>query len=138
MELIQSGLQEGCWAEAMECYCSFRNVTDLSADGQTPCELRFISKQCHHLKLIFTQKITTNVCSLAGRAKSRKRDSRYPPLCTKRGATSGENRKNILQNVKEEAPDPSPDVEARPDFCRNMVGYIYCSNNETLFSCELH
>ena len=41
--LIQSGLQEGWWAEAMECYCYLRSVKDLSADGQTPYERRFNS-----------------------------------------------------------------------------------------------
>ena len=41
--LIQSGLQEGWLAEAMELYCSFRNVKDLSTDGQTTDERRFHS-----------------------------------------------------------------------------------------------
>ena len=41
--LIQSGLQEGWLAEAMECYCCLRSVKDLSADGQTPYERRFNS-----------------------------------------------------------------------------------------------
>ena len=35
----QSGLQESCWAEAMECCCSLGNVQD----RQTPCERRFNS-----------------------------------------------------------------------------------------------
>ena len=36
--LVQSGLQESCWAEAMECYCYLLNELDLPADVQTPCE----------------------------------------------------------------------------------------------------
>ena len=39
--LVQSGLQESWWAEALACYCYHRNVQDLQADGQTPCERRF-------------------------------------------------------------------------------------------------
>ena len=34
--LVQSGLQESWWAEAMECHCYLRNSQDLPADGQTP------------------------------------------------------------------------------------------------------
>ena len=41
--LVQSGLQESWWAEAMECYCNLRTVQDLLADSQTPCERRFNS-----------------------------------------------------------------------------------------------
>ena len=41
--LVQSGLQESCWAQAMECYCYFQNVQDLLADGQTPFARRFNS-----------------------------------------------------------------------------------------------
>ena len=41
--LVQSGLEENWWAEAMECYCYLRNVQDLLADDQTPCECRFNS-----------------------------------------------------------------------------------------------
>ena len=39
--LVQSGLQESWWAEAMECYCYLRHLQDLPADGQTPYERRF-------------------------------------------------------------------------------------------------
>ena len=28
--LLQSGLDEKCWADSMECYCNLRNVEDLS------------------------------------------------------------------------------------------------------------
>ena len=41
--LVQSGLQESWWAEAMECYCYLRNLQDLPPDGQTPYERRFNS-----------------------------------------------------------------------------------------------
>ena len=41
--LVQSGLQESQWAEAMECYCYLRNVQDSQADGQTPYERQFNS-----------------------------------------------------------------------------------------------
>ena len=41
--LVQSGLQESRWAEAMECCCYLRNVPDLQADGQTPYERQFKS-----------------------------------------------------------------------------------------------
>ena len=41
--LIQSGLQEGWLAEAMERYYYLRSVKDLSADGQTPYDRRFNS-----------------------------------------------------------------------------------------------
>ena len=39
--LVQSGLQESWWAEAMGCYCYLRNAQHLLADGQTPHERRF-------------------------------------------------------------------------------------------------
>ena len=38
--LVQSGLQKGWWAEAMECYCNLRTV---QADSQTPYERQFNS-----------------------------------------------------------------------------------------------
>ena len=38
--LLQSGLDENWWADAMECY-TLRNVQDLLSDGKTPCEKRF-------------------------------------------------------------------------------------------------
>ena len=41
--LVQSGLQESWWGEAMERDCCLRLVQDLHADGQTPCERRFNS-----------------------------------------------------------------------------------------------
>ena len=41
--LVQSGLQENWWAEAMECHCYLRNVQDPLADVQRPCERRFHS-----------------------------------------------------------------------------------------------
>ena len=41
--LVQSGLQESWWAEAMECYCYLRNVQDMLAGGQTLYERRFSS-----------------------------------------------------------------------------------------------
>ena len=39
--LLQSGLNESWWADAMECYTYLRNVTDLLSDGKTPYERRF-------------------------------------------------------------------------------------------------
>ena len=39
--LLQSGLNESCWADSMECYTYLRNVTDLLSDGKTPYERRF-------------------------------------------------------------------------------------------------
>ena len=39
--LVQSGLQESRWAEAMECTCHLRNIQDLLSDGQKPYERRF-------------------------------------------------------------------------------------------------
>ena len=39
--LLQSGLDEKCWADSMECYTYLRNVTDLLSDGKTPYERRF-------------------------------------------------------------------------------------------------
>ena len=40
--LLQSGLNESWWADSMECYTYLRNVTDLSSDGKTPYERRFL------------------------------------------------------------------------------------------------
>ena len=39
--LLQSGLNENWWADAMECKTYLRNVTDLLSDGKTPFERRF-------------------------------------------------------------------------------------------------
>ena len=39
--LLQSGLNENWWADAMECYTNLRNVTDLLSDVKTPYERRF-------------------------------------------------------------------------------------------------
>ena len=39
--LLQSGLDEKWWADAMECYCYLRNIQDLLSDVKTPCERRF-------------------------------------------------------------------------------------------------
>ena len=39
--LLQSGLNESCWADSMECYTYLRNVTDLLSDGKTSYERRF-------------------------------------------------------------------------------------------------
>ena len=41
--LVQSGLQESWWAEAIAPCCNLRNVQDLLADGQTPYQRRFNS-----------------------------------------------------------------------------------------------
>ena len=38
--LLQSGLDENWWADAMECYTYLRNVQDLLSDGKTPYERR--------------------------------------------------------------------------------------------------
>ena len=38
--LLQSGLDEKCFAESMECFCYLRSVHDLLGDGKTPCERR--------------------------------------------------------------------------------------------------
>ena len=62
--------------------------------------------------------------SHAGRAKSCKKDCRYPLVCTKRGAPSGENLNTLLQK-RRISRDPDPDVEARQDFCSIMEGSIY-------------
>ena len=73
----------------------------------------------------------------SGRAKFCKKDSCYPPLCTKREATSGNNFNN-MSSEEGEARDPSPDLEAGPDFMSIMWDYTYiyisescCSNDET-------
>ena len=39
--LVQNGLSEEWWTEAMECHCQLRNVTDIMADGTTACGQRF-------------------------------------------------------------------------------------------------
>ena len=39
--LFQSGLDENCWADSVECYTYLRNVTDLFANGKMSCEIRF-------------------------------------------------------------------------------------------------
>ena len=39
--LLQSGLNECWWEDAMECYTYLRSVTDLVSDGKTPYERRF-------------------------------------------------------------------------------------------------
>ena len=39
--LLQSGLNESWWEDAMECYTCLRNVTDILTDGKTPYERRF-------------------------------------------------------------------------------------------------
>ena len=39
--LLQSGLNESWWADAMECYTYLRNIQDLLSDGKTPYERRF-------------------------------------------------------------------------------------------------
>ena len=36
----ETGLDERCWSNSMECSCSLRNVQDLLADGKTPHERR--------------------------------------------------------------------------------------------------
>ena len=49
-------------------------------------------------------------------------DSRYPPLCTKRGATSSEDLKNMLQEKKK--PEIQVQiVEARQDHWSLVGGY---------------
>ena len=37
----QSGLDNGRWADSMECYCYLRKIQDLLSDGKTPYERRF-------------------------------------------------------------------------------------------------
>ena len=39
--MLQSGLDKEWWADAMECYCFLRNISDLLSDGKTPCGRRF-------------------------------------------------------------------------------------------------
>ena len=39
--LLQSGPDEKCWSESMECFCYLRNIQDLLADWKTPYERRF-------------------------------------------------------------------------------------------------
>ena len=36
--LLQSGLDEKWWADAIECYTYLRNIQDLLSDGKTPYE----------------------------------------------------------------------------------------------------
>ena len=38
--LLQSGLDENCWADSMESYTYMRNIQDLLSDGKTPDERR--------------------------------------------------------------------------------------------------
>ena len=63
-----------------------------------------------------------NLYSHAGRAKSFKKDSRYPPLCTKRCATSCENLSNLLQNRKEK-----PEIQiSKLEKISAVLGEITC------------
>ena len=73
--------------------------------------IRRICKQYHHLKCTKRYKIknkwtfsreTINWDSQTGLAKSCKKDSRYPPLCTKRRATPGEHlqKKNMKPEIQ--------------------------------------
>ena len=39
--LLQSGLDENCWADSMECYTYLQNIQDLLSDVKTPYERRF-------------------------------------------------------------------------------------------------
>ena len=39
--LSQSGLDNECWADSIECYCHLRNIQDKLSDGKTPYEKRF-------------------------------------------------------------------------------------------------
>ena len=39
--LVQSGLSESWWSDAMTCYCLMRNAIDPVKDGMTPYRLRF-------------------------------------------------------------------------------------------------
>ena len=39
--LLQSGLDEKCWADSRECYGYLRNIQDLLSDGKSPYERRF-------------------------------------------------------------------------------------------------
>ena len=39
--LLQSGLDDNWWADAMECYTYLRNIQDLVSVGKTPYERRF-------------------------------------------------------------------------------------------------
>ena len=75
-------------------------------------------------KEVGIQKETMNLYSRAGRAKSCKKSSRFKQLYTKREATSRKNLNKILQKIKEEARDPSPDVEARHYEVRWDITYI--------------
>ena len=36
--LLQSGRDESCWADSMECYCCLRNIEELLSGGKTPHE----------------------------------------------------------------------------------------------------
>ena len=62
-------------------------------------------------------------CSHVARVKYYKKDSRYPPFCTKWGPTSGNNFKKPSEEG--EARDPSPDSEVREDFLSIMGVYIF-------------
>ena len=39
--LLQSGLNEKCWADSMECFSYLRNIQDILSDGKTLFERRF-------------------------------------------------------------------------------------------------
>ena len=39
--LVQSGLAEAWWPEAMSCFCFLKNVVDILADGQTSYKKRY-------------------------------------------------------------------------------------------------
>ena len=39
--LLQSGLDENCWADSMECYCYMRHIQHRLSDGKAPFERRF-------------------------------------------------------------------------------------------------
>ena len=38
---MKASLDNGLWADSMECYCDLRNIQDLLSDGKTPYERRF-------------------------------------------------------------------------------------------------
>ena len=47
--LVQSGLSEEWWPEALRCYCFLRNVSDILLDKITPFEKRFKSRSMGRL-----------------------------------------------------------------------------------------
>ena len=76
-------------------------------------DLKTMSPSGIHVKRVKSkevniQKETINFGSHAGRAKSCKKDSLYPPLCTKRRATSGNNLNTLLQKKKK-----PPEIQAQ-------------------------